>query len=121
MILIRRADEAVIGGIHLIPDSLDFSCRFIDKLLRRLAGLCRSFLNFLTMLIRTGLEINIITVCTLIAGNAVRHDNLVGIADMRLARGIGDGSCNIIRSLVLHCVLLAYLISTRSECHIRPL
>ena len=121
MILIRRADEAVIGGIHLIPDSLDFSCRFINKLLRRLAGLCCSFLNFLTMLIRTGLEINIITVCTLIAGNAVRHDNLIGIADMRLARGISDGSCNIIRSLVLHCVLLAYLISTRSECHIRPL
>ena len=39
--------------------------------------------------------------------NAVGHDDLVGVADMRLAAGIGDRRRDVILSFVFHVALLA--------------
>ena len=82
---VRRADKAVIAGIHQIPDAVDLTRRLIDKLLRGDSSLLGFQLNLLPMLIRTGLELYVIALRSLPAGDRVCQNNLVSIADMRLS------------------------------------
>ena len=99
---IRRADKSVIAGVHQVPDAVNLTRRLIDKLLRGDSSLLSFQFNLLPMLVRTGLELYIIALRPLIAGDRVRQNNLVGVADMRLSRRVRDGSCNIIRSFISH-------------------
>ena len=84
------ADEFVIGGVHQIPDGLNLTGNLINVLLRRNAGCLGLLLNLLTMLVRTGLEVNIVTGHALVACDSVGQHDLVGVADVRLRRGVGD-------------------------------
>ena len=108
VILIRCADKFVIGGVHQIPDCLDLSCHLVYELLWRNAFCFRFQLDFLTVLVRTGLEPYIVALSPLITGNAVRQHNLVGIADMRLTGCVGDGSCDIIWFLTITILILTH-------------
>ncbi len=85
MIFIGGTNEAIIGGVHTIPDPADLTGRLIHKLLGCLAGAGSALLDLLTVLVRAGLKVHVVAVCALVACNAVCHDNLVGVADVRLA------------------------------------
>jgi len=52
------------------------------------------------VLVRTCLEKYVIAVLSLKTGDAVRQHNLIAIADMGSAGGIGNRRCNIIFSLI---------------------
>lgn len=80
MILISSTDEFVIGSIHEIPDSLDLAGCIVDEFLRSNAGVFRLQFDFLAMLIGSGLEEHIITLKSLIAGNTVCQNDLIGVA-----------------------------------------
>ena len=84
------ADEFVVGGVHQIPDGLNLTGNLVNVLLRRDAGCLGLLLNLLTMLVRAGLEVNVIAGHALVARDGIGQHDLVGVADVRLRRGIGD-------------------------------
>ena len=96
MLGVRGADKLVIRGIHQIPNPLDLPGYVVHMLLGRDAGSLSLFLDLLTMLIGAGLEIHVKACHTLIAGNGVSQDDFIGIANMGLGRGIGNGGGYIV-------------------------
>ena len=95
MILISSTDEFVVGSIHEIPDSFDLTGCIVDKFLRSNTGIfCLQF-DFLAMLIGSGLEEHIITLKSLIAGNTVCQNELIGVGNVRCSGCIGNGCCHI--------------------------
>ena len=104
MILIRRTDEAVIGGIHQVPDPFDLTCLDIDILFRCDAGFLCLLFDLLTMFIGARLEVDIITCQSLVAGDGISHDDLIGVADMRLAAGIRDRRRDVVFSFIFHSI-----------------
>ena len=102
MIRVGRADKAVVGCSHQVPETLDLGCDFVDKFLGALARAGCPGLDLLTVLVGACHETDVKTVCPLIACNAVRQNDLVAVADMRLAGCIGDCSCDIVFSFILH-------------------
>ena len=96
VVLVRGADELIIGGVHQVPDPLNLRRSLVHKLLGRHPCGLSLLLDLLTVLIGAGLEKYISALGPLIAGNGVRQHDLVGIADMGLAGGVGDGGGNII-------------------------
>ena len=97
MLRVGGADKLRIGNIEQLADALDLTCNLINVLLRRNAGFLRDFFDLLAVLIGAGQEIYIIALHSAEPGKRVGHDNFIGIADVRLARGIRDGSGQIIR------------------------
>ena len=97
MVLIRRADEFVVGRVHQIPDALDFPGHAVHELLRRHTGGGSLLFDFLSMLIGSRLEIYVIALLPLVAGNGVGQNNFISISDMRLAGCIGNGRGNVVR------------------------
>ena len=77
--------ELIIGGIHQIPNGMDFSHHLVHELLGSLSRILGLPLDFLTMLIGSGHEKYIIALVTLEAGNGISQDNLIGIPDMGLS------------------------------------
>ena len=99
MILIRCTDETVILRTHKIEDPLDLSSYLINKLSGGLAD-SRCLLLYLdTVLIGTGLEAHVKALELLVSCDTVGEDDLVGVSDVRLARSVGDGRCDVIRFL----------------------
>ncbi len=82
---VRGPDEAVIGCVDQVPEPLDLPCDLIYELLGGLAGRQRAGLDLLSVLVAACLEIDVIAVCSLISRDRVRQDDLVGVADVRLA------------------------------------
>lgn len=72
-----------IGGVHQIPDGLNLTGNLVNVLLRRDAGCLGLLLNLLTMLVRAGLEVNVVTGHALVACDSVGQHDLVGVADVR--------------------------------------
>ncbi len=102
VVFIGRSDEAVVGSVHQIPDPLDLAGLHIDELLWRYAGFLGFFFDLLAMFVRSGLEVDIIAKHPLVTGYGIRHDDLIGIADVRFAAGISDRCGNVVFSFVLH-------------------
>ena len=94
------ADELVVGGVHQVPDCLDFARDLVNVLLRRDAGSLCLLLDLLAVLIGAGLEIDIVAGHALIARDRVGQHDFVGVADVRLCRGVGNGRRDIIGFLV---------------------
>ena len=91
MILVCGTDEFIIGGIHQIPDPLDLGSHAVHKLLGSHAGFLGLQLNFLSVLIGTRLEKDIVPLHPFVPGDAVRQHDLIRISNMRLARCVGYG------------------------------
>ena len=102
MIFIGRTDETVIGSIHHIPETFDLSGGLVDKGFGREACSFRTFLDLLPVLIGTCLEADVIALCPFVSGDRIGHDDLIAVADMRLARCISNSGSNVIVALVLH-------------------
>ena len=98
MIIVRGADEAVIGNVHQLPEIQNTFLSgddVIHKLLRRDAGIFGLGFNLLAVLVRSGQEHDVIAAQTLIACHGIGCNRAVGMADMQLGRGIVNGRCNI--------------------------
>ena len=117
MVLVRRADEAIVGCVHEIPDALNFCRRFVDEFLRLHALFNSTRLYLLPVLIGAGLEPDIVSVRPLITCNRIRKNNLVGIADMRLARRVGNCRCDVVFSFILHITCFS-LVKTRRHTRV---
>ena len=103
VISIRRADEAVIARAEQIAEPLDLRRGLIHELLGcGAAGLDGADLDLLPVLIRARQKMDIIAVRPLVSRDGIRQHDLVIVADMRLARSIGDRRCQIVFSLVFH-------------------
>ena len=104
MVIIRGADEAVIGDVHQLPQVLDALGALHDpvhKLLGRDAGLFGLVLNFLAVFIGAGEEEHIVAHEAVIAGQSIGGYRAVGVADVELVRGIVDGGSEI-KFLLFH-------------------
>ena len=91
-----RTDKVIIGSIHQIPQLLYHACDVIHIFFWRNAAFLRFQFNFLPMLVRSGLEKNVITVFSLKSGNTVGQHNLIAVPDMRFAGCIGNCRGDII-------------------------
>ena len=91
MVIIRRADEAVVGNVHQLPqiENAAFAANdVVDELLRRDAGGFCLVLDLLTVLVRSGEEHDVVAGQALIARHRVGRDGAVGVPDMQLVRGV---------------------------------
>ena len=104
---VRRAHKFVIGRAHKVPNVLDLARDFIDVCLRRYPHSLRLFLNFLTVFVRSRLEKHVVALLTLKPRDRVRQNRFVRVADMRLARSVGDCRRDIVR-FFCHVRLLPY-------------
>ena len=107
MIFISGADEFVIRSIHQIPDLFNLICGIVNEFLRSDASFFCFQLNLLAMLIGSGLEKYIVTLKSLITGNAVCQYNFIGISDVRFSGCIGNG-CGHIKLFLFHLLILCF-------------
>ena len=96
MVLVRGADKFVVGSIHQIPNPLNLRCGLVHKLLGRYASSLGLLLDFLAVLIGSGLEKYIPALGSLIAGNGIRQHDFIGVSNVGLAGSVGNGRGNII-------------------------
>ena len=94
------ADELVVGNVHHVPDRADLVGDAVDELLGRLAGGGGLLLDLLAVLVRARLEAHVVALVALEPRDRVREDDLVGVADVRLARSVGDRRGDVIRFFV---------------------
>ena len=93
------ADELVVGDVHQVPDALDLVCDAVDELFGRLAGGLGLFFDLLAVLVGARLKAHVVALVAAEARDGVRQHDLVGVADVRLARGVGDRRGDVIGSL----------------------
>ena len=106
MILIGRANKAVIRRAHEIPDPFDLPGDAVDIRLRRHARRLGIFLDLLPVFIGPGAEPDILAQRPLVARHSVRHDDLIGVAEMGFARRIRNRCRDVILLRLVHKVSL---------------
>ena len=101
VVIIGGADKAVVGNIHELPELMETADDIIDVFLRRYA-LFRSFaLDLLTVLVRAGEEIGIITGQALVSCHCIGIDGAVGVPDMQVCARVIDGG-RYIKGFLFH-------------------
>ena len=104
VVIVGRADEAVVRDVHQLPQvehALGAGDDVVDELLRRDAGGLRLFLDLLAVLVRAGQEHHIAALKALIARHRVGRHGAVAVADVQLRRGVVDRRRDIKRFLAL--------------------
>ena len=98
MVLIRGADEAVVGDVHELPQILDAAGPLDDvvhKFLGGDAGLASLVLDLLAVLVGAGQEHDLLAPHSLIARHGVGRHRAVGVADVQLVGRIVNGGRDI--------------------------
>ena len=98
MVVIRGADEPVVGDVHQLPQVLDAPVALHDVVHEFLggdAGLLGLGLDLLAVLVRAGEEHDVLALQPVVAGQGVRGHGAVGVADVELVRRIVDGRGDI--------------------------
>ena len=109
MIVVGRADEAVVGNVHQLPEiqnALVALDDLVDELLRRDTRGLGLLFDLLAMLVRAGEEHHVLAAQAVIARDRVGRDGAVGVADVELCRRIVDRRCDIKCILFCHCISL---------------
>ena len=101
VIVVRGADEAVVADVQQLPQLLEVRDNLIDILLGGHALGLGLLLDFQAVLVRAGEEHHVIPLHSAVAGDRVAGHGAVAVADVRVARGIIDGSRDVER-LFLH-------------------
>ena len=96
------ADKPIIGGVEHIPVAAHFGGHLVHEGLRGHAGLFGLLLDLLAVLVGARLKEHIVAVLPLIAGDGVGQHDLIGVAHMGFARGVGDGRGQIVLSFAVH-------------------
>ena len=124
MISICSTDEFIVGGIHHIPDRLDLPCHIINKFLRcDPCCLCLQ-LDLLTVLICSCLEIYVIALFSLIAGDGVCQNDLISISNVRFAGCICNCGGNIVWLLTIlthsfSLLIIKFLLHKKSPSYLK--
>ena len=87
MVIVRGADETVVGDVHQLPQIPDATGTVHDavhELLGSDAGLVSLLLNLLAVLVGTGEEHDVLTLQPVIPGQSVGGHGAVGVADVQL-------------------------------------
>ena len=108
VIVVGRADKAIVGRADKIPKALDLARDAVDIFLGRNARGLRLFFDLLTVFVRAGLQIYVITFVALPARDAVGKNRFIGVADVRFAGRIRDR-----RS---HIILFSHIIPSPYSC-----
>ena len=85
MIVVRRADEAVVGDVHQLPQRAHAAGAFDDvvhELLGRDAGGLRLLFDLLAVLVRAGQEHDVKPAQPFITGHRIACNGCIGMADM---------------------------------------
>jgi len=93
MVVVGRADEAVVGDVHELPeieDALFSRDDVVDELLRRDAGGLGLGLDLLAVLVGAGQKHHVVAPHALVARHRVGRHRAVGVADVQLVAGIID-------------------------------
>ena len=93
VVIIRRADEAVVGNVHQLPKiehALLAGDDVIDVFLRCDACGGGLGLDLLAVLVSTGEEHHVVAAQTLVTRHGIGRNGAVGVADVQLIRGIVD-------------------------------
>ena len=106
MVFIGCTDKIIIGSVHQIPDAFYLSGYIVHILFRSDPGLLGLLLDLLTMFVRSGLEVNIITFLTAESCDRICKYDLVGISNVRLAGCVGNRCCHIKFSFAAHVYFL---------------
>ena len=112
MVFICCTDKFVIGCVHQIPDTFDLTGNVIYEFLRCNTSFLSLQLDLLAMLIRTCLEIYVITLLSLKTCDGICKNNLISISDMRFTGCVRNGSADII-SLLFH---FSFLHNIKNNC-----
>ena len=96
VVVVGGADEVVVAEVHQVELLLHKGCGPVHILLGGEARGLGLLLVLLAVLVGAGLEIYVVALHTLEAGDAVGKDRVGHVADMGLARGVGYGRCDII-------------------------
>ena len=91
MIVVRRADEAVVGDVHQLPQRAHAAGAFDDvvhELLGRDAGSLGLLLDLLAVLVRAGQEHDVIAAHALVARDRIGRNRAVGVADVQFVRRV---------------------------------
>ena len=96
------ADELVVRAVHKVPNPADFPGNLVHICLGRNAFFFGLVLDFLAMLVGAGQKEHVLADQPLEAGDCVCQNNLIGVADMRLLRGVRNGCGYIKLVVVLH-------------------
>ena len=115
VVVVGRADEFVVGGVHYVPVRADDARDLIDVFLRRDAGGLCFFLDLLAVLVGAGLEEHVVALKALVARDAVGKHDLIRIADVRAARGVGDRRRDIILRFAHGLSFLLFIVPAGSE------
>ena len=97
MILVRRADEAIVGDVEPVEELAESSGHFVRKFTWSFSEVAGFLGHFQAVLVGPGLETNIAPHQPLETGDDVGSNRFVGMADMRLAVGIVDCGGNVER------------------------
>ena len=107
MAVFRGADEIVVGGVENLGHFAEARRQAVAQLARRDAFAAGRLLHLDAVLVRAREEINIAAVEPVEAGDDVRGDQLVSVANVGRAVGVADRSRDVIGLLnVGHGVFL---------------
>ena len=95
---IGGSNELIVAGVHQIPNVFDLAGYFVNVLLGSYTVFLSVQLDLLAVFVGTGHEEYIVALQTTIAGNSVGQYYLIGVADMGLTGGVGNGRGQIILS-----------------------
>ena len=95
VVRIGGADEPVVGGVHPVPYRADLGRYAIHIFLGADPLGLSIFLDLLPMLVRAGEKIHVEPHHSFVPRNHIRQNHIVGVADVGLAGGIGDGGGNV--------------------------
>ena len=110
VIIVGRADEAVVGDVHQLPqvkDALLAGDDPVDEFLGRDARSLGLGLDLLAVLVGARQEHDVIAAQALVAGDRVGRHGAVGVADVQLVRGVVDRGRDI-KGFLVHVSSLLY-------------
>ncbi|MOA29415.1 hypothetical protein D3C78_1504260 [compost metagenome] len=102
MTLFRGTDEIIVRGVEQLAHLAELIGIALRQLFRRNTFRPRRLLHLLAVFIGAGQEENIHSIQALKACHGVRRNQLIGMADMRLAVRIGDRGGDVEWCLVCH-------------------
>ena len=95
MVGVGGTDETVVGDVHAVPYRLDGVGGAVHVLLGGLACRVGVFLDLLAVLVGAGEEPDVKAHHPLIAGDHIGQHDVVDVAHVGLAAGVGDGGGDV--------------------------
>ena len=116
MVIIRGADEVIIGNVQGIPNAADVAGDPVHERLGLHPGGFCLLLDLLAVLVGAGLEEDVVALRAAEAGDRVRQDDLVAVADVRLAGSVRDGGGNIVRFVRISLHMVSFFPCRTASC-----